>query len=157
MEVVVRIADARWIRIRDERVEWQRRDGVAVGGVEVHVLGEAVGVEEIVARPAGGKVGQMRGVEIYDDFVAGAEDDVFVVERTNELGDVAVARVVADLARVGAGEADVFVDVSEIVLRIAFDDARIAAEMRARRSASGISVERNGRSAAELSTRMRSQ
>src|SRR5271163_1096909 len=45
-------------------VEWQWGYGVAVGGVEVRVFGEAVGVEEIVAGPASGKTWQVRRVEI---------------------------------------------------------------------------------------------
>src|SRR5271156_2213354 len=110
-------------------VEWQWGYGVAVGGVEVHVFGEAVGVQEIVAGPASGKIWQGRRVEIYRDFIAGAEDYVLVVGFLHQVGYVAVAGVIADLARVGAGSADVFVDVGEIVFRIAFDHAGVAAEL----------------------------
>src|SRR5277367_6475156 len=110
-------------------VEWQWGYGVAVGGVEVHVFGEAVGVEEIVAGPASGKIWQVRRVEIYGDFIAGAEDHVFVVGFLHQVGYVAVAGVVADLAGVGAGGAYVFVNVGEIVFRIAFDYAGVAAEL----------------------------
>src|SRR5271156_1191793 len=110
-------------------VEWQWGYGVAVGGVEVHVFGEAVGVEEIVAGPAGGKIGQVRGVEVYRDFVAGAEDYVFVVGFLHQVGYVAVTGVISDLAGVGACGADVFINVGEIVFRIALDYAGVATEL----------------------------
>src|SRR5271156_342152 len=110
-------------------VEWQWGYGVAVGGVEVHVFGEAVGVEEIVAGPATGDVREMCGIEIYRDFVAGAEDHVFVIGFLHQVGYVAVASVISDLAGVGACGAYVFVDVGEIVLRIAFYYAGVAAEL----------------------------
>src|ERR1700723_1029676 len=50
---VHRVGDSGGIWIGYERVEWERIYGVAGCGVEIHVLGEAVGVEEIVARPSG--------------------------------------------------------------------------------------------------------
>src|SRR5580693_760136 len=58
------------IRVRRHRVEWQWIDCVAVSGIEVHVFGEAVGVEEIVAGPASRNIRQVRGVEIYRHFIA---------------------------------------------------------------------------------------
>ena len=71
----------------------------------------------------------MSGVKIHGYFIAGAENHVLVVRFAHQVGDVAEARVISDLARVGARRADVLVDVGKIVLRIAFDDARIAAEL----------------------------
>ncbi len=127
-----------------------------MGGVEVHVFGEAVGVEEIVAGPAFGGIGEIGGVEVYGDFVAGAVDDVFLVYFSDEVGYVAVARVVADLARVGACGADLLVDVAQVVDGVAFDYARVAAEIELG-AARGTSVTLKGILRAELSTRMRSQ
>src|ERR1700735_1525118 len=49
------VGDSGGIWIGYERVEGQRIYGVAMCGVEIHVLGEAVGIEEIVARPSGSR------------------------------------------------------------------------------------------------------
>src|SRR5579862_6890988 len=103
-----------------------------MGGVEVHVFGEAVGVEEIVAGPAFGGIGEIGGVEVYGDFVAGAVDYVLFVYFFNEIRYVAVAGVVADLPRVGAGGAYLLVDVAQIVDGVAFDYAGVAAEIELR-------------------------
>ena len=127
--LVFGISDARGIGVRHIGVEGQGRDGVAVRGVKIHVLGEAIGIEEIIACPAVRNVRQMSGVKIHGYFIAGAEDHVLVVCLAHQVGDVAEARVISDLARVGAGGAHVLVDVGKIVLRIAFDHTRIAAEL----------------------------
>ncbi len=156
MVFVFGVFEAWGIRVGNQGVQGQWGDCVAVGGVEVHVFGEAVGVEEIVAGPAFGGIGEIGGVEVYGDFVAGAVDDIFFVYFFNEISYVAVARVISDLPRVGACGAYLFVDVAQIVDGIAFDDARIAAEIELR-AANGISVTLKGILRAELSTRMRSQ
>src|SRR5271156_3958885 len=77
--LVLGVSWADGVGIRRERVEREGRDRVAVGGVEIHVLGEPVRVEEVIARPAFGQFGQLRGVEIHGHFVARAEDHVLVV------------------------------------------------------------------------------
>src|ERR1700683_1133797 len=135
VEHVVQVLLVFWVRyavgigVWRSGVKRQWGYGVAVGGVEVHVFGESVGVEEIVAGPASRNIGQVRAVEICRDFVAGAEDYVFVVGFLHEVGYVAVAGVISDLAGVGTCGADVFVNVGEIVFRIGFDYAGVAAEL----------------------------
>src|SRR4029077_4343187 len=74
--LILRVADANGIRIRSERVERHRRDCVAMRSVKIHVLRKAIGVEEIVTRPAFGQIRKMRSVEIPGHFVAGAVDNV---------------------------------------------------------------------------------
>src|SRR2546423_1003208 len=68
------------IRIPAHLAKRQWFDGVAVGGVEIHVLFVAVGLEEVVARPTIGKRRQLALIEFKLDFFSGAKDCKFVIE-----------------------------------------------------------------------------
>src|SRR6202451_2530134 len=84
VEHVVQVLLVFWVRyavgigVWRSGVKRQWGYGVAVGGVEVHVFGEAVGVEEVVAGPAAGDIGQVSGIEIEGYFLSGAEAYIFV-------------------------------------------------------------------------------
>jgi hypothetical protein len=60
-------------------MERERRNGISIFRVEIHILGEAVGIEKIIARPSGAYSGQARGVEIDGDLITRAKDRVFVI------------------------------------------------------------------------------
>src|SRR5947207_15716750 len=104
----------------------QRFDRVAVGGIEVHVLFVAVGLEEVVARPTIGKRRQLALIEFKLDFFSGAKDCKFVIELREQRKNVAVARVFSSLPRVWARAAYLLVNVFHVAWRLVFNLARIA-------------------------------
>ena len=129
---VLGIFEAWRIRIGNEGVKREWRDCVSMGGVKVHVFREAIGVEKIIARPAVGKLGQIRRIKINGDLIARAVNHIFFVNLSDEVGNIAVARVVSDLSRVRTCGAHLLVDVAQIIDGIAFDDARLAVEIELR-------------------------
>ena len=85
----------RRVRIPGHAVEGQRQHDVGAGGVDVHLLAEAVAVEQERARPARGSGGSAARVEGQRDLVARARDHEHVVGRRQQLAHVARARVAA--------------------------------------------------------------
>src|SRR5271168_2025940 len=83
----------------------ERLDGEAVRGVKIEIFFEAVGVEEIIAHPAGGERGEFARIEVELEAFAGTEDGEAVVGGGEQAADVAVAGVVACGASIGAGGA----------------------------------------------------
>ena len=128
MHRVLRIRDALRVRVWHLRVKRQRRYRVAVGGIEVHVFRESVCVEEIIARPSIGQIGQIRRIKIHGDFVARTVDHIFFVRLAHQIRHVAVARIVSGLPRIRSGRAHFFIDIAQIVDRFSFHNARVAAK-----------------------------
>src|SRR5271167_2404216 len=64
MIIVRRIFLAGGIGVRGRAVLRKRFDSKRMGGVEIEVLLETVGVEEVVAGPVGGKMGEVARIEI---------------------------------------------------------------------------------------------
>jgi hypothetical protein len=58
--------------------KWGDREGM--GGVEVHILAESIGVEQEGALLARGRRRQGAGIEFYGEFIAVKHDDVPVVD-----------------------------------------------------------------------------
>src|SRR5690242_18395448 len=67
MAEIFGIADAGRIRIGTKAVDRKRADRAAIVGVEIHVLVESVGIEEIIAHPAARKIVKRGGIKINGD------------------------------------------------------------------------------------------
>src|SRR5579862_5136394 len=123
---VERIGSA--IRISRHRFEWQRFDGESVSRVEVHIFLVAVHEEEVIACPAGRQRWKFRRIEFQRDFVAGAEDDELVIERSEQRKNITIPGVVARLPREGARRTDLLVYILHVATRLAFDLTGVAIE-----------------------------
>src|SRR6201984_2716900 len=81
-----------WIGLHSVLRQWFDREGVR--GVKIHVFLEAVGVEEISARPARGKSGQRLRVEVQLHAFSGAENHKAIVGGAQQRLHIAVAGVI---------------------------------------------------------------
>ena len=77
-----------------------------------------------------GKRGEIAGIEVEADLIAGTEDGEFVVGGGEQWEDVAVARVGSLRTRVGAGGAGFLVDIVDVAGRGSFDLVGIAMEVK---------------------------
>ena len=107
----------------------QRPKRLGIEGVQVHVLPVSVGIEQVIAHPAGVEVRQPPRVERERDLVAVARDDEAVVPTEQELPDVPETGIGAGMRppQLRAPDAAIIVDPRELpVGRVVFG---VAAEM----------------------------
>src|SRR5690348_10619933 len=72
------------------------RDGIALGGIEIHVFLVAFSGEEVVANPTARQRRQCRRIEVKGDLIAGTENRQTIIIGTEQ-------RLYISVAGVGAG------------------------------------------------------
>ena len=107
-------------------MERQRTNGERVRLVEVHVLHEAVGKKEVVARPPRRQRRQARRVKLQRHLLARAENGEPVLGLRQQRAHVADAGVVSDVLRERTGRADLLVNIIEVAGRVPLHLARVA-------------------------------
>src|SRR5216683_7012999 len=126
---ISRIVFSLWIRIRQHRMPRQRLDGKRVGRVEIEILFEAVGIEEIIANPSSWQCRKRLRIKIKLQSLAGAENDKAIIGGVQQIEHVAVARVISRRARIRTGHAPVRIRIDRVACRLQPDLARIADEI----------------------------
>src|SRR6185437_423955 len=143
---IIRKAFARAVGIGRHPMEGHLRDRKGQRFIEVHVLDEAIGVEEIVTFPAVRKRWQGRIAEFGIDILSAAKDDVTVVSPGEQRSDVAIPRVAAALPPERPGEADALIVIREVAGTAELDLLRVATEREMSRCEGELGTSRRGAS-----------
>src|SRR6266571_3303586 len=83
------------IRIRQQGMPWERLHGKGVRRVEVEILLEAVGVEEIIANPSAWHRGKLLRIKIKLEPLPGSKNDEAIIGSAQQIEDISVARVIS--------------------------------------------------------------
>src|SRR2546426_10003037 len=93
------------IRIRQQGMPWERLHGKGVRRVEVEILLEAVGVEEIIANPSAWHRGKLLRIKIKLEPLPGSKNYEAIIGSAQQIEDISIPRIISRRVCIRTGHA----------------------------------------------------